>query len=233
MDVSIADFIHSNSLAFALAHDTKFIAMLKAARHVPSTYVLPSIKDVGGSLLVENYKDYINSTTKKLHIGAELFGLTAMKDGATIVKCPLTNILVDMFYYLNNFTNSFVINNLSYLFLISRGYEFHALMDVVDSTEHMANGGVKDAEYLTKQFIPVMQKIDPQYELFDMVAFDGAANVQKGGRAIAARFPRVIIIQGAGHVCSLFLAKTFKEPKLQLLKTFTVIVSFFIFFCFV
>ncbi len=52
-------------------------------------------------------------------------------------------------------------------------------MDVVDSTELMANGGVKDTEYLAKQFIPLMQKIDPQFELFDMVAFDHAANVQK------------------------------------------------------
>ncbi len=34
-------------------------------------------------------------------------------------------------------------------------------MDVVDSTEHMANGGVKIVEYLAMQFIPVMQTIDP------------------------------------------------------------------------
>ncbi len=75
------------------------------------------------------------------------------------------------------------------MFLFIGGHEFQALMDVVDSTNHMATGGVKDAEYLAKQFIPVMQKIDPKCELFDVVVFDGAANVQKGGRAIAARFP--------------------------------------------
>ncbi len=39
-------------------------------------------------------------------------------------------------------------------------------MDVVDATDYMAHGGVKDTEYLAKQFIPVMQKIDPQFELF-------------------------------------------------------------------
>ncbi len=33
----------------------------------------------------------------------------------------------------------------------------------------MANGGVKNVEYLAKQFIPVMQQIDPQCELFDMI----------------------------------------------------------------
>ncbi len=47
-------------------------------------------------------------------------------------------------------------------------------MNVVDSTEHMANGGVKDDEYLAKKFIPVMHKIDPQCKLFGMVAFDGS-----------------------------------------------------------
>ncbi len=58
-----------------------------------------------------------------------------------------------------------------YLFLISGGYELEALMDVVISTENIANGGV------AKQFIPIMQEVDSQFELFDMVAFDGAANV--------------------------------------------------------
>ncbi len=74
------------------------------------------------------------------------------------------------------------------LFFIFGGYEFQALMDVVNSTEHMSNEGVKDAEYLTKQFIHVMQKIYPKYELFDMVVLDGAVNLQKEGQAIAARF---------------------------------------------
>ncbi len=73
--------------------DSKFIAMLKTAKHVPSTYIPPSRKDVGGCLLVENYKDYLIETTKKLLIDVGFFGLTAMGDGATIVKCPRTNIL--------------------------------------------------------------------------------------------------------------------------------------------
>ncbi len=67
--------------------------MLKKAKHVPSTYVPPTRWDVGGRLLVKKYKDYIATTSKKVLIDAGLFGLTAMGDGATIVKCPLTNIL--------------------------------------------------------------------------------------------------------------------------------------------
>ncbi len=43
--------------------------MLKKAKHVPSTYVPPTW-DVGGRLLVEKYKDYIATTSKKVLIDA-------------------------------------------------------------------------------------------------------------------------------------------------------------------
>ncbi len=43
----------------------------------------------------------------------------------------------------------------------SWGHKFQALMEIIDSMEYMANGGVKDVEYLAKQFTPVIQKIDP------------------------------------------------------------------------
>ncbi len=43
--------------------------------------------------MVDNYKDYIATTTKKVLIDEGSFGLTAMEDGAPFVKCPLNNIL--------------------------------------------------------------------------------------------------------------------------------------------
>lgn len=101
-------------------------------------------------------------------------------------------------------------------------------MDVVDSTKHMAEGGVKDAEYLAKQMIPIMLKVDPHRVLFNMAVFDGAGNVQKGGLAIGERFPHVITIHGGEHVCSLFVAKVFQEPCMKLLRNFTAIVSCFV-----
>ena len=99
-------------------------------------------------------------------------------------------------------------------------------MDVIDSTKDLAEGKVKDARYLAKKFMPIMSKVDPEKELFDLVAFDGTANVQKAGRIIKEKFPKVEVIQGAEHLGSLFLSKCFKEPCLQLLKTWTNIVSF-------
>lgn len=114
------------------------------------------------------------------------------------------------------------------------GHETQALMDVINSTNHMVNGGVKDAKYLAQQILPLMTKVDPDKKAFDFVLFDGAANVQKGGKVIQARFPKVIVAKGTEHVGSLFLAKVFKEPPLQLLKTWTSIVSctFLCFFSF-
>ncbi len=67
--------------------------MLKVAGCVLSTHVFPSRKDVGGCLLLENCRDYITTTTKKILIDAGLFGLTVIGDGATIIMCPLTNVL--------------------------------------------------------------------------------------------------------------------------------------------
>ncbi len=71
--------------------------------------------------------------------------------------------------------------------------------------------------------MPLMEEIDAKKELFDMIVFDGAANIQKAGQVIAVRFPNVIVCKGTEHVVSLFLIKAFKE----LLKTWTSIVSFY------
>mmetsp|Transcript_1214 Transcript_1214/g.2755 ORF Transcript_1214/g.2755 Transcript_1214/m.2755 type:complete len:95 (+) Transcript_1214:1833-2117(+) len=67
--------------------------MIKTAKHVPTTYITPSHYDIGGSLLCVNYNDYMRSTTEKLMIDANLYGLCAYGDGATLMRCPLANIL--------------------------------------------------------------------------------------------------------------------------------------------
>lgn len=39
-------------------------------------------------------------------------------------------------------------------------YDLHYLLDVVDCTDYMADGGIMDAYYLVPQYIPVMAKLD-------------------------------------------------------------------------
>ncbi len=62
--------------------------------------------------------------------------------------------------------------------------EHQALMDVIDSTKHLVARKVKDAGYLAKQILPVMMEVDLHKDCFDLVACDGATNVQKAGRII-------------------------------------------------
>ncbi len=94
------------------------------------------------------------------------------------------------------------------------------LIDVIDSSDHMATGDVKDAWYLVSKIMLLMEEIDVKNELFDMIVFDGTANVQKAGQGIAVCLPN-------GTCWISFLVKDFKEAQLELLKTWTSIVSFY------
>ncbi len=78
----------------------------------------------------------------------------------------------------------------------------------------------------------LLMKVDPHKDCFDLVAFDGATNVQKAGQIIQAQFPKIEVIEGVEHLGFLFLSKCFNEPCPQLLKTFTQIVSVLLFYLF-
>ncbi len=54
-----------------------------------------------------------------------------------------------------------------------------------------------------------MQKFDPNGDWYDMVVFDGASNVQKGGEVICAKFPKCTVVHGTEHVASLFMGEIF------------------------
>ena len=83
-------------------------------------------------------------------------------------------------------------------------HERSAVLDIVDCTSHMGNGGIKNAKYIAELFEPHMHEIDPSQSLIDTVFFDGAGNVQKAGKILCERFPAVTCLPGAEHVTSLF-----------------------------
>ena len=47
--------------------------------------------------------------------------------------------------------------------------------------------------------IKILKKKDPTHTLVDLVMFDGAKNVQNGGKIITAYNPRILSIQGGEH----------------------------------
>ena len=111
---------------------------------------------------------------------AKVFGIGFMSDGATIGRTP--------------FSNMFALT----------GDVPPCPVAIIDATEHMATGGVKDAAYIAKYMEEHMLKYDPDKTVTDILFFDGASSVQKGGSVLEAIFPRVTTIHGGEHVISLF-----------------------------
>ena len=103
------------------------------------------------------------------------------------------------------------------------------VLDIVNCHKHLCAGGVKDAQYVSSLFIPHFQRIDKEGILFDLIYFDGAANVQLAGRFLAAKFPRITVLHGSEHAVSLFFKAIAKEiPAIKnLIKAYRKIYGFF------
>ena len=96
-----------------------------------------------------------------------------------------------------------------------------ALLEIADCTAHLAKGGKKDAEYIAKIIMPLIQQIESKEDMHkktspgivDLVFFDGASNVQNAGEILCAFNPRITVGHGAEHVVSLFFADVYTKVK--------------------
>lgn len=191
LSLAIADLIHCEGLAFSLAESARFRRVLKLARCVGSSFRPPNRKAVGGELLDLNHERCLKANDELLLKEADTFGLAYMGDGATIRRSPFLNIL-----------GSSVSNPVTEL-------------EIVDCHDHLADGGKKDATYIASTFVPHLERHDPDKELTELILFDGAGNVQKGGRIIEAMYPRVTCLHGAEHGISLFFSDVAKLPEIK------------------
>ncbi len=66
---------------------------------------------------------------------------------------------------------------------------------------------MKDAWFIAKQILPLMQYIDPHKNLINVVAFDGAYNVQKAGELIREHYPQISVLQGIEHTVAIVTGK--------------------------
>ena len=142
MDVAIADFVLSRNYDFAMVDDEKFKHMLRLARRVPPDYKPPTVARVGGELLNKLFDVNWNTETDRLLKDARTFGISMFGDGATIKTFPKINACASGVY------NPF------------------AMLDVFDCTQHMADGGVKDAPYIARLFIPLIKKLEDMTDPF-------------------------------------------------------------------
>jgi len=83
-------------------------------------------------------------------------------------------------------------------------------VSIQDCTEHMAEGGKKDASYVADLVEVKVLEYDPHKLCTDLFFFDGASNVQKAGEVLMARFPRTFCYHGGEHVVALFFSSIAK-----------------------
>jgi hypothetical protein len=83
---------------------------------------------------------------------------------------------------------------------------------IIDCTTHMAEGGKKDAAYISGIFDEKVMEYDPKMSLTDLFFFNGASNVQKAGQVLMAKFPRTFCLHGTwGGTCCLSLLHRYRK----------------------
>ena len=90
-----------------------------------------------------------------------------------------------------------------------------ALLGVKDCLKHLAQGGNKDASFISEAFKPYLKKYDEKKSHTDLVFFDGSSNLQKAVDILAVSYPWITVLHSAEHVLSLFFYYIVKFPVIR------------------
>jgi hypothetical protein len=193
LDMAIADLCHSDNLPDTIVDSLRFRCVLRLSRLVGNDYVPPQRHRIRGDLLDLNFESYQDQNKQSLLKEASTFGISFLSDGATVKRMPLLNIL------------AFLAN------------QPPVTVAIKDASEHMRQGGKKDAPYIAGIMDGEIKTYDPIGELTDLFFFDGASNVQKGGQILEAMYPRTFSLHGGEHVIvmSLFFDDLSKIPEIK------------------
>ena len=173
LDMACADLCHADGLAWNVPSKPRFKRVMNLAKCVDSSWTPPDARRVSGELLDLNYKRTQEKNDDALASQAHIFGISFFGDGATIKRSPYINIL-----------GSGVVAP-------------SVVLEIHDCTPHLLGGGIKDAPYIASLFEKHLKRHDPKKEVTELVIFDGAGNVQKGGRILEAKYPRISTIHGS------------------------------------
>ncbi len=128
---------------------------------------------------------------------ASNFGLGWLGDGATIRCMPLLNMMAMC------------------------GDAPPVVVTICDCTDHMSEGGKKDATYITEMFQEKVYEFDNEGRNKDVSFFDGASNAQKAGQILCQTFPMAYCFHGGKHILSLFFDLSKLNPiQVRKLKIF-------------
>ena len=189
LDTAIADMVICDGLNFNLGEKVRFMNVLKAAKKVNlQHYTPPNGARIGGELLDISHQTIMDTNRENLLLEANTYGIMFLGDGATIRKIPLTNML-------------------------AMGVHCPpAVLEIRDCSEHLCKGKKKCAKFIAECFIPHIRSLDPTGYFTDVAFYDGASNVQKGGRILETQFPRLKSLKGVEHCMALFFSDLAQVP---------------------
>ena len=151
----------------------------------------PNRDQIRGELLDINAKTTLQASIEEKMKVADVFGISFIGDFATVHRMPLLNILMCC------------------------GDLPPSIIAIKDCTEHLAEGGKKDASYVADEFRKEVEKYDPTTKLTNGFWFDGASNVQKAGDILTAKFVHAACHHGCEHAISLFFSNIAKLPPIR------------------
>ena len=191
LEIAIADFFHCDNISDVAVESPRFLKVLKFARMTSNSFKVPNRNKIAGPLLRRNYHTTMAANRTLLLQNPNVWGISWMGDGATVKRMPFMNCLG------------------------MSGDSPPIVVGVSDCTEHMADGGKKDAPYIAQMYDEYVGKFDPTKMYTDIFFFDGASNVQKGGRILEAKYPRSYSLHATEHVVSLFFTDVAKLPPVK------------------
>ena len=189
--MAIADLIHSYGYAEDCAESAKWQNAMDLVKKTSKNWKPPGAHLVGGDLL-----DGL-SEQHELHSFSRLephkkYGYALASDGATVNKTPLINLLIIV----------------AHVFM---------LLAIVDCSGYVAEGGIKDGEFIATECAMYMEPEHPHYGArdFDLVIFDGASNMKAAGTQLMEAYPWITLIWCVLHLVNLVFKKIASHEDIE------------------
>ena len=148
-----------------------FRDIIDSERLIIKQYEPPKIHIVGGLLFEDNFDHVKGNIDTQFQKYFSTYGMPEMGDGETIVNMLMFNVLASTYVT-------------SPVFIRVHDYSRY-----IEGGRHRAGEGKTDAEYISKIFLPEMERLDPEKNRFDLFIVDVASTFQCEGGVVEAVFP--------------------------------------------
>lgn len=146
-------------------------------------------------------------------IDVNLYGQPSYRDGTTPKRCPITNTCSSDLILCYSFTSFLTLTILILImnYINSGRCEHQALIDVMDSTNHMAMGGIKNTTYIATTMIPSM--MDPKRPYLIWYHSIGLPVCRRRSKLLQHAHQWCLLTMGAKRLGLFFLSKFSIKPN--------------------